>query len=78
MGADNHIEKMVVTPHLTDLREAEAFVRLRDRKIEELKRELDRLEIKTELYPGAEVYLDDGFFMKNCPHGSPSITAATS
>jgi protein-tyrosine phosphatase len=65
LAAANHIEKMVLTPHMVRLREAEDFLRKRDRKIELLKRELARLQIDVGLFPGAEVLIDDSIFFEN-------------
>jgi tyrosine-protein phosphatase YwqE len=56
---------MVVTPHMTCLREADGFLRMRDRKLRQLRRELERLEIGVVLFPGAEVFIDDSIFYEN-------------
>jgi protein-tyrosine phosphatase len=60
MATHNHIERVAATPHITDLNETDAFLIKRGERLEELKGSLAVSGIKIELFPGAEVLVNDG------------------
>ena len=62
IAVQNKINKAIVTPHFSNLYEAEEFVRMRDRRMDELRAELDKKKIELELYPGAEIFVNDDVF----------------
>jgi len=66
LGAENGIEKIVLTPHLPAINDIDEFLEKRKQKIEELQEEIDERKIEVEVYPGAEVYInEDVFFSQN-------------
>lgn len=71
IAVDNNINKSIVTPHLVHPEEAEEFFELRDRRLEELRFELDRNSIELELFPAAEVFVNDDIFY------APNLDKAT-
>ena len=71
LAVDNDISTVVLTPHLPNPSQLEAFLRRRARRMEELKRALDQRKIELELLPGAEVFVDDDVFF------APSLDGAT-
>lgn len=62
MARENGIEKLIATPHLSNLIEFEDFITLRDLRINELRKEIERRKIKLEIYGGSEVYVTDDIF----------------
>lgn len=71
IAVDNNIHKSIVTPHLVHPEEVDEFVKLRDRRLEELRSELDKRDIELELFPAAEVFVNDDIFY------APRLDAAT-
>lgn len=71
IAVENKITKSIVTPHLADVNEADSFIRLRDRRLDELRAELDRRNIGLELYPAAEIFVNDDIFY------APNLDSAT-
>lgn len=71
IAVENKISKSIVTPHLANVNETEAFVRLRDKRLDELRTELDKRGIELELYPAAEIYVNDDIFY------APNLDGAT-
>lgn len=71
IAVENSISKAVVTPHLSKPEQIEEFTRLRDKRLDELRRELDKNKLDLELVPGAEVYVDDEIFF------APNLDTAT-
>ena len=59
MAIDNGIEGVVTTSHLYDCMDAADFVPRRDERIKRLREELAVEHMPLQLYPGAEVYVDD-------------------
>lgn len=71
IAADNAIQLAVVTPHLVHPEAVNEFVRIRDKRIDELRRVLDEKEIPLEIVPGAEIFVNDDIFY------APSLDAVT-
>ncbi len=71
IARESGTKKIVATPHLVHPDEVEAFVRLRDKRLDELKAELDKRNIQLEIYPGAEIFVNDDIFY------APKLDAAT-
>ncbi len=67
----NSIKIAVVTPHLARPENVDEFVRVRDKRIDELRRVLDEQNIPLEIVPGAEVFVNDDIFY------APSLDAVT-
>ncbi len=67
----NSVHTAVLTPHLPNPSQMEEFLRHRDKRMDELKRALDREHIELELLPGAEIFVDDDVFF------APSFDGAT-
>ena len=67
----NSINTAVLTPHLIHPETVDEFVAIRDKRIEELKRAIEKENIKLELVPGAEVFVNDDIFY------APSLDAVT-
>ena len=71
IAVENNIQKSIVTPHLVHPEEVDGFIKLRDRRLDELRSELDRRKIELELFPGTEVFVNDDIFY------APKLDAAT-
>lgn len=71
IAKESGTDKLIATPHLANLDETEDFIRLRDSRLDELRRELDKRSIELEIYPGTEVYVNDDVFY------APSLDSAT-
>ena len=71
IAVQNSIQTAVVTPHLVHAENADDFVCIRDKRIEELRRVLDEQKIPLEIVPGAEVFVNDDIFY------APSLDAVT-
>lgn len=67
----NSIHTAVLTPHLIHPENVDEFVFVRDRRIDELRRAIEEKNIRLELVPGAEVFVDDDIFY------APSLDAVT-
>lgn len=59
---ENGITAIIATPHLTDLSRTDDFLRLREHRLLTLNRAFERERIDVELYPGAELFLNDKIF----------------
>ena len=65
-GRNNHIKKTVVTPHFNALGDVDNFIAQRDEKIRILRKNIKLNNIEQEIYPGAEVFInDDVFYSQN-------------
>ena len=62
IARDNGINKIIVTPHVSCLDDIDGFLGERDVLIEELRAALKFYNIDVEIYPGAELYVDDDVF----------------
>lgn len=62
IARDNGINKIIVTPHVSCLDDIDSFLGERDVLIEELRQALKYYNIDVEIYPGAEVYVNDDVF----------------
>ncbi len=71
IAADNSIQIAVATSHLVHPEDVNEFVRIRDKRINELRRVLDEKKIPLEIVPGAEVFVNDDIFY------APSLDAVT-
>ncbi len=66
LGRANHIRKTVVTPHFNSAGDIDNFLSIRDEKIKLLKNQVSDNNIGMEIFPGAEVFVDDDiFYSKN-------------
>lgn len=65
LGRINHIKKIVATPHFNALGDIDNFISQRDEKASLLKSEIEKNNIQTQLYTGAEVFVDDDIFFSN-------------
>lgn len=66
LGRNHHIKKIVLTPHFNAMGDIDNFLRQRDEKVGILKKNLELNGIDTEIYAGAEVFVnDDIFYAKN-------------
>ena len=61
-AVENEITTAVATSHLANPVDTDNFIRRRDRRLDELRRELDRQKIELEVLPGAEVFVNDDLF----------------
>ncbi|MCL2507588.1 MAG: hypothetical protein FWF05_00285 [Oscillospiraceae bacterium] len=62
-GAENcGVEKIIATPHLLRPGRIDSFIQKRDERLERLKEKIHRAGIRVELYPGAEVFVNDDIF----------------
>lgn len=71
IAAGNAIQLAVVTPHLVHPENVDEFVRIRDKRIDELRRVLDEQKIPLEIVPGAEIFVNDDIFY------APSLDSVT-
>ena len=62
MAMENGIEKIMVTPHLSNFRELDAFIELRDLRLEELRNEIKKRNMMLQIFGGAEVLASDELF----------------
>jgi protein-tyrosine phosphatase len=63
---DNHIERIVATPHITAVPGMDDFLKTRDARLDELKKALVKLDIRVDIFAGAEVYVTDEMIMTRC------------
>ncbi|MCR5485114.1 MAG: hypothetical protein K6F09_05930 [Clostridiales bacterium] len=61
-GLEQDIEATVLTPHLTKPERVDSLISKRDRHVEALREELDRIGIDMLIYTGAEVFVNDDIF----------------
>lgn len=71
IAEQNSIQTAVLTPHLVHPENVDEFIAVRDGRIAELKRAIEKENIHLELVPGAEVFVNDDIFY------APSLDAAT-
>jgi protein-tyrosine phosphatase len=62
MAMENGIEKIIATPHLAKLNDIDAFIELRDFKLDELRKEIKKRDMMIQIYAGAEVFVGDDIF----------------
>jgi protein-tyrosine phosphatase len=62
IAIDNHIEKIVATPHIYEIEKLSDFLNRRSHQIDELTRELASSDLNVDLYAGAEVFVTDDIF----------------
>ena len=62
IARDNGVKKIIVTPHVSCLDDIDSFLGERDVLIQELKEALVYYNIDVEIYPGAELYVNDDVF----------------
>lgn len=66
IAKNNGIDTIVATPHFKAIDDIDAFIAKRNKRILRLKEALKHREIEVDIYPGAEVFIDDDiFFSKN-------------
>ena len=68
MGKDaqeNNVTKIVATPHYLCTPSDTNFVKERDRLINEVRKNFDEYSINVEVFPGAEVHLNEDVFFDN-------------
>lgn len=61
----NGIKHIVATPHIKVFDDIDRFLSVRDEKLNNLRHQVERRGIKVNLYPGAEVYVNDDIFFAN-------------
>lgn len=61
----NGIKHIVATPHTNTVDNIERFIEVRDERLRALRNQVKMRGIKVNLYPGAEVYVDDDIFFAN-------------
>ncbi|MBQ8027359.1 MAG: hypothetical protein IJ261_04505 [Clostridia bacterium] len=71
IAVQNSIQTAVVTPHLVHPENVDEYVRIRDKRIDELKETLVKNDIPLQIIPGAEVFVNDDIFY------APSLDAVT-
>lgn len=62
IARDNGVNKIIVTPHVACLDDIDSFLGERDVLIEELREALKYYNINVEIYPGAELYVNEDVF----------------
>ena len=66
IAEQNGIKHIVATPHVNTVDNIERFLEIRDERLRNLRKQVESRGIRVNLYPGAEVYVDDDvFFAKN-------------
>lgn len=65
IAEQNGIKHIVATPHVNTVDNIERFLEVRDEKIRNLRKYVENLGIRVNIYPGAEVYVDDDIFFSN-------------
>lgn len=65
IAQQNSIKHIVATPHTNSIDNIDKFIKLRDERIDNLRKITERLKIDVRIYPGAEVYIDDDIFFAN-------------
>lgn len=62
IAINNGINHVVATPHVNAMCNVDEFLYYRNRKINELQHELKEKGLELNIYPGAEVYVNDDIF----------------
>ncbi|MBQ5592131.1 MAG: hypothetical protein IIU80_04230 [Clostridia bacterium] len=62
IAQENGIDRIVATPHVRTMDNAAAFTEKRDERIRVLRERLAEESIAVEIFPGAEVFIDDDIF----------------
>lgn len=65
IAEQNGINHIVATPHINTVDNIESFLAVRDERLGALRKQLGLRGIKINLYPGAEVYVDDDVYFAN-------------
>lgn len=65
IAEQNGIKHIVATPHVNTVDNIERFLELRNERIDALRKQTEARGIKVNIYPGAEVYVDDDIFFSN-------------
>lgn len=65
IAQQNGIKHIVATPHVSTVDNIEKFIAMRDERLHALRKHLETQDIKLNLYPGAEVYVDDDLYFSN-------------
>lgn len=65
IAEQNGIKHIVATPHTNTIDNIERFLSVRDERMSALRKQLELRGIKVNLYPGAEVYVDDDVYFAN-------------
>ena len=66
IAEQNGIKHIVATPHVNTVDNLDRFLEVRDERLHFLRKQVEINGIKVNLYPGAEVYVDDDvYFAKN-------------
>ncbi|MCQ2484198.1 MAG: hypothetical protein MJ168_02555 [Clostridia bacterium] len=65
IAEQNGIKHIVATPHTNTVDNIERFIEARDERLHTLRKQVEMRGIKVNLYPGAEVYVDDDVFFSN-------------
>lgn len=65
IAEQNGIKHIVATPHTNTVDNIERFLELRDERLMTLRKQTEMRGIKVNLYPGAEVFVDDDVFFSN-------------
>ncbi len=62
IAVENGIKHIVATPHISAMCDADRFCYKRDKRLNELREKIEEEGIELNVYPGAEVYVDDDIF----------------
>lgn len=62
IARDNGVDKIIVTPHVACLDDIDSFLGERDVLVDELRSALKYYNIDVEIYPGAELYVNEDVF----------------
>ena len=62
IAAENGIERIAATPHVTKLSNISKFIERRNERLDSLREAVDKAGIPVEICPGAEVYVSDDIF----------------
>ncbi|MBQ7548112.1 MAG: hypothetical protein IJT03_00240 [Clostridia bacterium] len=65
IAKSNGIKHIVATPHVNAIEDIESFVSFRDEKIRTLRKAVEHAGIELNIYPGAEVFVDDDIYFAN-------------
>lgn len=65
IAEQNGIKHIVATPHTNTVDNIERFIKARDERLHTLRKQVEMRGIKVNVYPGAEVYVDDDVFFSN-------------
>ncbi len=65
IAEQNGIKHIVATPHTNSVDNIERFLELRNERLSTLRKQTELNGIKVNIYPGAEVYVDDDIFFSN-------------